>query len=163
MLNCCHNFHSANRILQYESINIKLKIQTLRISLVVQRVRVHLPMPGTRIQFLILEDPTCWGANKPMGHSYWASALEPKAAATEPMCSRACAPQVKPPKRDAHTQRAAPVSGSSRKAYTAMKMRTTKHKLIRLYFSKYQNGLNKGGASLICLTDKSRSLTSSTG
>ena len=41
-----------------------------RISLVAQLVRIHLPMQGTRVRALVLEDPTCRGATKPVRHSY---------------------------------------------------------------------------------------------
>ena len=37
-------------------------------SLVVQRLRVHLPMQGTQVGSLVLEDPTCLGATKPVCH-----------------------------------------------------------------------------------------------
>ena len=33
---------------------------------------------GDMGSFLILEDPTCCGATKPMCHNYWAQALEPR-------------------------------------------------------------------------------------
>ena len=46
-------------------------------SLVVQWLRVRLPMQGTRVQSLVLEDPTCHGATKSMCHNYWACCLEP--------------------------------------------------------------------------------------
>ena len=34
-------------------------------------------MLETRLQFLIQEDPTSWGAPKPMHHYFWACDLEP--------------------------------------------------------------------------------------
>ena len=34
-------------------------------------------MQGALVQFLIQEDPTCYGANKPVHHNFWAWALEP--------------------------------------------------------------------------------------
>ena len=34
-------------------------------------------MQGTRVWALVWEDPTCYGATKPMSHNYWACALEP--------------------------------------------------------------------------------------
>ena len=46
-------------------------------SLVAQWLRIHLPMQGTRVRSLVLEDPTCRGATKPMCHNYWTCALEP--------------------------------------------------------------------------------------
>ena len=48
-----------------------------RASLVVQWLRIRLPMQGTCIRALVLEDPTCRLATKPMHHNYWACALEP--------------------------------------------------------------------------------------
>ena len=46
-------------------------------SLVVQWLRILLAMQGTRIWFLVQEDPTCHGANKPVHHNDWACAPEP--------------------------------------------------------------------------------------
>ena len=46
-------------------------------SLVAQWQRICLPMQKTRVRSLICKDPTCQGATKPMGHNYWACALEP--------------------------------------------------------------------------------------
>ena len=34
-------------------------------------------MQGTRVQALVREDPTCYGATKPVNHNYWAFTLEP--------------------------------------------------------------------------------------
>ena len=45
-------------------------------SLVVQWSGVHLTMQWTQVQSLDWEDPRCCGATKPMGHSYWAQALQ---------------------------------------------------------------------------------------
>ena len=39
-------------------------------SLVAQWLRIHLPTQGTRVQFLVQEDPTCHRATKPMCHNY---------------------------------------------------------------------------------------------
>ena len=39
-------------------------------SLVAQWLRIHLLMQGTRVQFLVREDPTCCGATKPVSHKY---------------------------------------------------------------------------------------------
>ena len=46
-------------------------------SLVAQWLRIPLPTQGTQVQSLVLEDPTCRGATKPVCHKYWACALEP--------------------------------------------------------------------------------------
>ena len=35
-------------------------------------------MQETRVPFLIQEDTTCWEATKPVHHSFWACALEPR-------------------------------------------------------------------------------------
>ena len=57
------------------------------------------PDPGTRVQALIREDPTCRGATKPVCHNYWAlepashNYWSPHAATTEARVPRACAPQ----------------------------------------------------------------------
>ena len=45
--------------------------------LVAQWLRGCLPMQGTRVQSLVWEDLTCWGAAKPMCHNYWSRCLEP--------------------------------------------------------------------------------------
>ena len=39
-------------------------------SLVAQWLGIHLPMQGTRVRALVLEDPTCRGATKPVCHNY---------------------------------------------------------------------------------------------
>ena len=99
-------------------------------SLVAQWLRICLPMQGTQVQSLVQEDPTCYGATKPVCHNYWAWALEsvshnywadvlqllkptcsrahmlqllsPHAATTEACTPRACAPQQeKPPQWEA--------------------------------------------------------------
>ena len=57
-------------------------------SLVAQCLRIHLPMQGTRVRSLVLEDPTCRGATKPVGHNYWAGAPQ----LLNPVCSRARVP-----------------------------------------------------------------------
>ena len=38
-------------------------------SLVAQWLRICLPMQGTRVRALVLEDPTCHGAAKPVRHN----------------------------------------------------------------------------------------------
>ena len=47
---------------------------------------------GTRVRALVWEDPTCHGATKPVGHNYWACALEPASHNY-----RACVPQLLKP------------------------------------------------------------------
>ena len=49
-----------------------------RTSLVAQWLGICLPMQGTQVRPLVWEDPTCCGATKPVRHSYWLCALEPK-------------------------------------------------------------------------------------
>ncbi|KAJ8786689.1 hypothetical protein J1605_006178 [Eschrichtius robustus] len=46
-------------------------------SMVAQWLRTRLPVQGTWVQALVLEDPTCHGATKPVRHNYCACALEP--------------------------------------------------------------------------------------
>ena len=57
--------------------NLSIKVSLLWASLVVLWLRTRLPMQGTRVRALVLEDPTCRGATKPVCHNYWACALEP--------------------------------------------------------------------------------------
>ena len=51
-------------------LNSRSKYSQTGTSLVVQWLRIHLPMQGTRVQFLVREDPTCRGATKPARHNY---------------------------------------------------------------------------------------------
>ena len=46
-------------------------------SLVAQWLRILLPMQGTRVRFLVREDPTCCGAPRPVHHNSRGCALEP--------------------------------------------------------------------------------------
>ena len=104
----------------------------LRTSLVMQWLRICLPIQGAWVQSLVLEEPTCCGATKPMCHNYWACALEPAShnywsphaleptrcnywahapQLLKPAHSRARAPQQeKPPQWEVHApqRRAAP-------------------------------------------------------
>ena len=66
-----------------------LKMQS-RTSLVVQWLTIHLPTPGTWVQSLIWEDPTCRGATKPLCHKYWACERQ----LLTPSCPGARAPQL---------------------------------------------------------------------
>ena len=90
---CFHNSHSTklsvliNRITNHfllYSLQIKIFIWA---SLVAQWLRICLPMQGTRVRALVWDDPTCRGAAKPVGHSYWACA------------PGACAPQQERPRQ----------------------------------------------------------------
>ena len=58
---------------QGKDVGIKLRTE---VSLVVQWLRIHLVMQGTRVHFLIQEDPTCREATKPVCHNYCVYALE---------------------------------------------------------------------------------------
>ena len=72
-------------------------------SLVAQWLRIRLPMQGTWVQLLVREDPTCRRATKPVGHNYWACALEPVSHNYWARAPRARAPQQeKPPQWQAH-------------------------------------------------------------
>ena len=57
-----------------------MKFKCMGASLVTQwlKKKSHLPMQEKQVQSLIWEDPTCHRATKPMGHNYWACALEPR-------------------------------------------------------------------------------------
>ena len=39
-------------------------------SLVAQWLRIRWPVQGTLVRSLVLEDPTCRGATKPVSHNY---------------------------------------------------------------------------------------------
>ena len=47
----------------------KLSDLHIRTSLVVQWIGICLPMQGTQVRSFVLEDSTCHGANKPVGHN----------------------------------------------------------------------------------------------
>ena len=47
-----------------------VKIPKFGASLVVQWLRIHLPMQETWVRALVLEDPTCRRATKPVCHNY---------------------------------------------------------------------------------------------
>ena len=72
-------------------------------SLVAQWIRIHLPMQGTRVPYLVREDPTCRRATKPVHHNYWAqtpqllkpTSLEPVLHNEKPLHGEARAPQWK--------------------------------------------------------------------
>ena len=49
----------------------------------VQGLGVCLPIQGPRVRSLVPEDPTCHRASKPVLHSYWRQALEPRSARRE--------------------------------------------------------------------------------
>ena len=71
-------------------------------SLVAQWLRIHLPMQGTRVRSLVLEDPTCGRATKPMHRNYWACVLQLLslcAVTTEARAPRARDPQQEKPPR----------------------------------------------------------------
>ena len=71
-------------------------------SLVAQWLRICLPMQGTPVRSLVWEDCTCRGATKPVGHNYWACALEPASHNCWAHVPRACAlQQEKPPQWEA--------------------------------------------------------------
>ena len=57
-------------------------IKLLGTYLVVQWLRIRLPMQGTRVWALVLEDPTCRRATKPVRHNYWAHVPQ----SLKPMC-----------------------------------------------------------------------------
>ena len=66
------------------------------IYLVVHYLTVYLPMQWTWVWSLVWEDPTCCGATKPVHHSYWACALEPRRCNYWARTPRAHARQEKP-------------------------------------------------------------------
>ena len=64
-----------------------------RASLMAQWLRIPLAMQGTQVPSLVWEDPTCWGAAKPMCRQL----LSPPTAATETVMPRILLPQLEKP------------------------------------------------------------------
>ena len=63
-------------------------------SLVTQWWGFCLPIQETGVQSLVPEDPTGFGATKPMCHNCWACALEPMLSNEKPLQWEACALQL---------------------------------------------------------------------
>ena len=75
-------------------------------SLVDQWLRIQVPMQGTQVRPLVWEDPTCWGATKPLPHNYWACALEWELLLRKPMlCGKRSHSNEKP----MHRSRVVPI------------------------------------------------------
>ena len=81
-----------------------------RASLLAQWLRICLPVQETWVQSLVQEDPVCHEAAEPVGHDFWACAVEPASCACwarvplllKPAHPGACAPQQeKPPQWEA--------------------------------------------------------------
>ena len=61
--------------------------------------KICLPMQESQVQSLVWEDPKSHGSTNPMGHNYWACAIEPRIhnylallpQILKSMCPRACA------------------------------------------------------------------------
>ena len=70
-----------------------MKSETLGTSQMVQWLRISLPMQVTRVRDLVWEDPTCWGATKPVHHNYGACVH----TTTEAWVPRARAPKQETP------------------------------------------------------------------
>jgi len=66
-------------------------------SLVVQWLRIRLSMQGTRVLFLVREDPTCCRATESAHHKVTEPEMDPRDTAAEAHSPRARAPQEKPP------------------------------------------------------------------
>ena len=117
----------------------------LRTSLVTQWLRIHLPVQGTPVRALVQEDPACHGATKPVGHNYWACALEPmshnywprapqllKLARLEPvLCNKRNYRNEKPTH---HNKEWPPLVATRESPRTAMQPKTNKE--INLFFKK---------------------------
>ena len=65
------NLHIDDKLVgsSYVKTKASLRIMGLGASLVAQWLRIHLPVPGTRVQALVREDPTCRGETKPVCHN----------------------------------------------------------------------------------------------
>ena len=90
-----------------------------RTSLMIQWLRIYLPMPGTQIQSLVQEDPTCCGATKPVLHNTEPHSRAHRAQLLKPECLKVHAlPREKPPQREARAsqQESSPHSPQLEKA-----------------------------------------------
>ena len=65
-----HNRDSRGEERERRESKMYLKKLCLGTSLVAQWLRICLTMQGTQVRALALEDPTCYGATKPMDHNY---------------------------------------------------------------------------------------------
>ena len=64
------------KALRPENGHVSVLRREIRASIVVQGFSIHLAMQGTLVRSLVLEDPMCRGAAKPMRHNYWTHALQ---------------------------------------------------------------------------------------
>ena len=96
-----------------------------RTSLTVQWIRIRLPMQATRVQSLVQEDSTCFGAIRPVHHNSWPHVLQLRkpqrlelvltreAAAMRSLCttrkSSPCSPQLEKVCAQQQRSRAAPL------------------------------------------------------
>ena len=93
----------------------------------VQWLRICLPMWGTQVWALVWEDSTCYGATKPVHHSYRAHVLQLlKSKCLEPvLCNKRSHHNEKP----VHCNwRVAPTDATRESLPTAMKMQCFKKK-----------------------------------
>ena len=77
---------------------VQIKNTTVGTSLVGQWLRIPLPLPGTRVQSLVQEDPTCHGATKPVCHNCWA--CKPQLLRLHATTTEACAPRARAPQQE---------------------------------------------------------------
>ena len=80
------NDHSETSAVQAEHMHspqVQSQSARLRTSFMVQCIRSCLPMQGMQVQSPVWEDPTCYGATKPMCH-YWLAHKSLQVTATEP-------------------------------------------------------------------------------
>ena len=100
---------------------------TVRTSLVVQQVKYSSANTGDAwVRSLVREDPTCCRATKPVHHSYWACALEPRS------CNQRCH-REKPVHHSGEQSRL-----TATRAWPARQQRssTAKNKEMKLFYRK---------------------------
>ena len=98
--------HTSNK--HFENVNKK---GLFRISLVAQWLRICLKIQGKWVRSLVREDPTCWGATKPIHHNYWVCmpqllklalsvAHVPQLLSPHAATAQACAPRARVPQQE---------------------------------------------------------------
>ena len=96
-------------------------------------------MQETQVWWLVQEDPTSYGATKPMCHNYWACALEPGICNYSAHPPRVCAPQEENSQQweaQILQWRVAPAHRNWRRAQKQWRP-STANKYIKLYIYVY--------------------------
>ena len=97
---CCVFIHHPSGCLRTEINSLEMQMLDFPRGSLVKNLPAN--AGDTWVQSLVLEDPTCWEATKPVCHSYWACAPEPGnrnfwAHVLKPLHPRACVLQQEKP------------------------------------------------------------------